>query len=87
MSWSLSVGAHHWLTFFAQHKLLSATLGIAAGTGFNYALCCLVVFRANSNGTVASQGVPKAENAAPELGVSEQPVAHRRVGGHGSCAT
>ena len=45
ISWSISVGLSEGVSFFARAKLLAAGIGILAATGFNYALCCSLVFR------------------------------------------
>ena len=52
ISWSVAIGLQTWSPFFAERPLLGAALGILAGTGCNYAFCCLVVFRTSPEGDV-----------------------------------
>lgn len=46
-STSLSIGGLH--PFLAEHPLVAAMMGVAAGMAFNFAFCLLIVFRPQAN--------------------------------------
>ena len=59
INWSASMSLCTWTTYFAEHKLLAALVGVAAGTISNYLICRQFVF-----GSSQSQTLQKNQNTA-----------------------